>query len=573
MAGLQLSGLASGFDWKSLVDNLMSIERAPINRLERDQAVNNSRSNALTDLGSQLTNLTTAANALKEGSLFAGRKATSSAVTGAWIASATAGSPTGSHTVAVSQLATSARRLGAVDVGQSLHTSSDVSGLTMANLRTGTAVSAGTFSINGTKVTVALTDSLQDVFAAINTASGGDVTASYNEVTDKITLTSGTSAEITLGAANDTSNFLAVMKLGNNASGNITSSAALGALKTTAKIVDAGLRAAITAVDGAGDGTFTINGVAINYNVNNDSLSAVLKRINQSGAGVTATYETGSDRVVLTSNKTGDTGVSVSESAGGLLGAIGLTTGSSLARGKNAEFTINGGATLSHTGNTLDASAHGIEGLTVTVTAMETQTINVVADTASMLSKVKSFVTAYNSLQTFIDDKTKVSSVNGKFTSSVLSDNREVQSWTRELRSLARSAVAGVSGTIGRLSDLGIGTSGTSGSLVIADEAKLTRILSDKPTDVESFFQSSTTGFAAKFSSLAARLSTAASGQVTRIGKTNASITTQMADFERQLSQRRDLLTSTFIKMEETQARLQQQSSSLTNAFFKDKSN
>ena len=40
MASMQLSGLASGLDWKSLVDQLMDLERAPINRIEREKTVN-----------------------------------------------------------------------------------------------------------------------------------------------------------------------------------------------------------------------------------------------------------------------------------------------------------------------------------------------------------------------------------------------------------------------------------------------------------------------------------------------------------------------------------------------------
>jgi flagellar hook-associated protein 2 len=32
-SNLQLSGLASGFDWKSLINQLMAVERVPVDRL------------------------------------------------------------------------------------------------------------------------------------------------------------------------------------------------------------------------------------------------------------------------------------------------------------------------------------------------------------------------------------------------------------------------------------------------------------------------------------------------------------------------------------------------------------
>lgn len=572
MAGLQLSGLASGFDWKSLVDQLMDLERVPITRIQNEQRTNTLRSTAIGDLGTRLTGLTNAATALKGEGLFSGRTATSSAATGAWSSSVAAGTATGSYRIAVAQLATNARRLGAADLGQSLHTSGDVSGLTLANLRTGTAATAGTFSVNGQKITVALTDSLEDVFAAIGTATGGDVSATYDHVTDRVTLTSASESAITLGAANDTSNFLRVLKLAQNGAATVTSTGALGALKTTAKLADAGLRTAVTAVDGSGNGTFTVNGVAIAYNLNDDTLPGLLKRINQSGAGVTASYDAVNDRVLFANNGTGDIGLSVSETAGGILGALGLVSGATHVNGQDAQFTINGGATLTSSSNTLDATAHGIEGLNFTVSSEETQTITVAADTTAMRAKIDAFVSAYNSVQTFIDDKTKVTSTDGKITAAVLSSNREVQDWARDLRTLAFATVPGLSGAISRLDDLGLGFSGTSGTLSVRDESKLTAALRDKSGDVEAFFQTATTGFATKFKSIAETLATATSGQQTRLSQTNSSLDRQIGDLERRLTQQRELLTSSFIKMEEAQSRIQQQSTALTNAFFKSSS-
>lgn len=551
------------------MDNIIDLERTPINRIEADKRTNTARSTAISDLSARLATLKNATSGLQQANLFSSRKTTSSATTGAWTATGAAGSAPGSYKIAVAQLATVARRVGVSDIGVGLNDSSDVSGLTIANLRTGTPVTAGTFSVNGAKVTIALTDSLQDVFAAISTATGGDVTAAYNEVTDKITLTSGSLAEITLGAANDTSNILGVLKLANNASSSITSSGALGALKTSSTIASAGLRAAITAVDVDGAGTFSINGVAIGYNVNTDTLSAVIKRINQSTAGVTASYDSASDRMLLTNNTTGDVGIAVSEGAGGLLGALGLGSGAALTRGKDALFTLNDGSTRSSRSNTLTAAAHGITGLSVTATAEETQTITIASDTEAMDAKIKEFLTAYNAVQNFIEDKTKTTATGTKVTTSVLSNNREVQGWARELRALSFGAVSGATSTINRLDHLGITTTGIGLTLSITDETKFNNALRDKPTEVEAMFQASSTGFAAKFVATIDRLSTSSKTQVTQLARTNTDLDRQVVDLERHLETRRELMTSAFIKMEEAQSNLQQQGSALTNAFFK----
>lgn len=561
---LQVAGLASGFDWKAFTDQIMELERAPAARLEAEKSSNSQKVTQLSTLGTRLAALQTSANALKADGLFGKRLATSSSTTGAWSASAATDTATGTYKIAVSQLATAARLTGTSDIGAALNPSSnDVSGLTIATLPIGQAITAGTFSVNGNKITVATTDSLQDVFDAIGTATGGDVTASYDYTTDKITLTSG-SGEVVLGAANDTSNFLRALKLGNNGTGTVTSSAALGGVKTSAYLSSANLGTAITAVDGTGAGTFAINGVDIAYNVNTDTLSAVLKRINDSTAGVSASYDAANDRLVLANATTGDLGISVSETAGGLLGALGVTSGTTLTRGQNAEFTLNDGTTLSSASNTLDSSSHGIAGLSVTATAEETQTITIATDTATMRGKIEKFVEDFNSVQSFLDSVTRVSTDSkGKVTAGVLSSNREIQDWGRSLRSMAFASVSGLTGSVSRLTDLGLDFKSGTNELEIEDSAALTAALTNSSSDVGAFFNTETTGFAAKFDTFLEKITEQNTQQQTRLNSTNTSLDEQIAAIERRLEQQRAIIESGFIAMENAQSMLKQQQSAL----------
>lgn len=563
---LQLSGLASGFDWKTLVDRLMAVERAPIDRLTTEKNRNAAKVSALTNLGTKLTALQDSSNILSAEGSFGGRTAASTTTSSTWSASASASTSVGAYKIAVSQLATFARRDGAADIGTRISATNDVSGTTLANLPIGAAITAGTFSVNGQAVTVATTDSLQSVFDAISTATSGAVTAAYNPATDKVELTG--SGEIVLGAANDTSNLLGALKLANNGTSAVESSTKLGTVKTTATLANANLGAAITAVDGSGNGSFTLNGVSIAYNVNTDTVAGMLARINQSGAGVTANYDAANDRVSLTNNSTGDIGIGVSETAGGLLGALGLTTGGTLVRGENAEFTLNDGATLTSKSNTLDATAHGVTGLNVTVNTEATQTIQVAADTKSMRGKIEDFIAKFNDIQDYLDAATKITTTSaGKVSTAVLTDNREIQEWGRSMRQMAFAAVGGLSGTISRLEHLGIDfTSGTN-KLEIKDGAKLDTALRDKSTDVDAYFRTASTGFAAKFKTFLANVGTANTTQQTNLTKTNTSLDTQIADIERRLAQQREIMTSAFISMETAQSKLQSQQAALSGAF------
>ncbi len=578
MAGLQLSGLASGLDWKSLVDSLISLERTPATRLESERLTNNTRLTALNNLGNRLAELKTAAGALRSNTLFSSRTASFGSAGSSWSSSAGAGAAVGNYTFEVTQLATASRLTGNADIGQGLATSSDVSGVTLSTLGAGTKLTAGEFTINGARITVEPTESLQDLFDRIATATNNEVTASYDPTSDRITLNS--SGPITLGAANDTSNFLTIARLHNNGTGTISSSSALGSVSTQATLAEARLRTPISAVDADGDGTFTINGVSIDYNVNTDTISTVLAKINSSSAGVSASFEATTDRITLTNKTTGDVGLSIDEAAGGLLHALGLTTaaGASLTRGVNAEYKVNGGETLISTSNTFSSASHGIAELAVTATSVGAQTVTVGADTAKMKGAIQAFIDKFNAVQTFIDEQTRITSANGKVTASTLSNNREVQTWAQTFRSAAFSAVAGLSGTISRLEQLGIDfTSGTS-QLEIKNPSKLDAALADHPGDVEAFFTTANTGLADRFSTLFTSF-TGADGtggllkaQKEALNKSNTDIERQIADIDRRLESRRAQMEAAFIAMEQAQSKLQQMQTQLTNSFFKDSS-
>ena len=64
MAGIQLTGLASGMDWKTTVTQLMQIERIPQDNLRKQQAAAQKLQSAYDTLKTNLLTLKTAASAL-----------------------------------------------------------------------------------------------------------------------------------------------------------------------------------------------------------------------------------------------------------------------------------------------------------------------------------------------------------------------------------------------------------------------------------------------------------------------------------------------------------------------------
>jgi flagellar hook-associated protein 2 len=170
----QLSGLASGFDWQSMVDQLTELERAPQRRMRSDQAEISQKQSTLNSLTSELNSLKTKLEALSTGDIFDQRSLTNSDDTVA-TASTSASGLVGTYNLQVTQLATTSSWRGSDDVGSALHSGNDVSALTLSAAAFRTAITAGTITVNNQQITIATSDSLGDVLDAIKDAIGGIV--------------------------------------------------------------------------------------------------------------------------------------------------------------------------------------------------------------------------------------------------------------------------------------------------------------------------------------------------------------------------------------------------------------
>jgi flagellar hook-associated protein 2 len=555
---LSLSGLASGFDWKTLVDQLAEVERAPQRLLQNEQSLLQQRNNAYTSIQTQLGILQNQVDILKDPSLFDSRLGASSDATIA-STSAAAGAPLGSFTFLISQLASASRQTGAANVGAALSQTNDVSGLVLSNLGVTTAVNPGTFAVNGKQVTIATTDTLQQVFDQISTATGGTVTGSYDAATDKITLQSG--AAVVLGSANDTSNFLQVAKLRNNGSGTITSATALGGLKTSGTLSTANFATA-PEDGGSGAGQFKINGVLISWSASVDSLSNVLDRINSSGAGVVASYDAINDQVLLTNKTTGDVGVSMEEVTGNFLTATGLL-GGTLTRGNDLEYTVNGGGTLVSRSNTITGDTSGIAGLSVTALKEGSVTISVSSDTDKIKQAITTFLDDYNKIQSLIDTQTASSTdAKGKVTAGLLANDRDASNIAAVLRATVYTQIEGLAGSLRHLDKLGIATSGDNNQLTLKDSAALEAALADNLGGVKALLTDSTNGITAKLSAFLERTIGEGGTLLTHrdsLARQISDIDTQVATMERVVQTNKLSMTARFVAMETAQAQISQQ--------------
>ena len=580
MAGLDMSisGLASGFDWKSVVDQLTNVERAPQATVRTEQTTLANRRSALGQIATQLTDLQTKATALGDSSLY-NRRSVSSSDTSIATVSAADGAVTGSYSINVTTLATPSSWLGATSgIISPLHTA-DVSanagaptGPVLSAAGWGATLTAGTVTIGvqnssgtvtNTTVTVATTDTLKDVLVKLDTAIGSTGVATYSSANDQVTIARPDGKNLILGSASDTSNLLSCLKLFTPAPGaSAVSDSKLGSLKLFSSLSSQPLVTPLTYGTTATTGAFSINGVSIDYS-SSSTLASVLSSINDSAAGVQASFDSGLNRFVLKNKEPGNRGVVLAQSgSSNFLTAFGLTgTGSSLSSGTDLVYSINGGATAKARSNSIRDSDSGLTGLTFTASKVGTTTITSANDTGAARSAVDALVSSVNRVQSLISSLTVSNrDAAGKITAGVLAYDQTILQLGSSLRSLLSLQLSGgPSTTIRGLADLGYSTTGYTNELSATNSASLNTALSSQLSEVQKFFSTATTGLSARITSFVKPMVDENSGTLSQrqkgLTEQSSKLDNQLVAMERRVQSNRERLLTGFRAMEAAQAK------------------
>jgi flagellar capping protein FliD len=485
--GVTISGTFSGLDVSSIIATLIQADSIPITNLQTTDTTLTNQSTALGSLGTSLGNLSAALQALAAPGLFDSQTATLSN-TAVGTATVGTGATSGTTDVNITQMATTTTLTSGEAGGafaDSKLTAPPAASDSIDSVLDESSVAGQTFTINGKQITLSDSDSLSDVINAIN-GSGAGVTASYDDTTGNVSLASNTSAPIILGSAADTSDFLQQAELFNNGATSVTSSVGLGRVDPNADLASAGLRTAVT------PGTFTINGVSINYNAG-ESLNNLISSINGSSAGVTATYDTYDDQLVLNSSQRGPQSITVADGTGNLATALRLgSSDSQLSVGKPTLYSINGGATRQSDTNILTSGQIGVTGVNFTATATGDTQLTVAPDVDTIANAINAFVAAYNTAQgtvaadTFVD--TSDSTQNG-----VLASDSNLTFLAPQLRQVTDAAINSTA-VVRMLSDLGIDSNANDNTLTNVNVATLQTALTNNLSDVKSLFNDPTSG-------------------------------------------------------------------------------
>ncbi|MBX3609687.1 MAG: flagellar filament capping protein FliD [Hydrogenophaga sp.] len=252
-------------------------------------------------------------------------------------------------------------------------------------------------------------------------------------------------------------------------------------------------------VGGWSGGTFTGNGSPVNVSVGaSDTLSTIAGKINQAGAGVTATVlrDASGERLLVRSKDTGEEQafrIQVSDDDGNNADASGLsrlaydpgtaTGGMSLTQGAlNAQATINNVAITSASNKLTDT----LPGLTITLSQVTTEPVEleVKTDTEEIKKRLQAFVDAYNTINDTLSNAVKYDA--DSKTAGPLQGDGTTVGLQNALRSMMRSVTG--STPFSRLLDVGISTESSTGAKLKIDTTKLDEAINGNLEGLQSLF-------------------------------------------------------------------------------------
>lgn len=444
--GITFSGLASGIDTDSIVSRLIELESQPIQRIKQQQAILQNRKSAYDQLRNQIVSFNSTVAAFNSPLSFSGMKTTSSDTSLATV-TATSGGDEGVHDLIVKKLATAHKLASKAQANP-----------------TSTLGLAGSFKVNDASISVTESDTLTSIAQKINDANV-DVTASIiNGGTGKAYL-SLTSKKTGLENAIELQDVVGTTARARH-NGVL---AKLGLIDVAAETeVENGVHSRTFAnstdplamLDGGlSEIKLGVNGTEFSFDASSKSLNDIVNDINaQNIPGVLADVEGNAtdgyrlriagipDPTITLGDEFGFTATTRSTNYSAINDTV-------LVSAADAEFSVDG-IDFTSAENTNTSIIGGATINFVKADPTKSVAISVSKDTEASVGLVKSFVTAYNRLNSFIRDNAKFDS--DTFESGIFFSDNVANTVLNQLSNMLFTPVSGLSSSMNNLTQLGI---------------------------------------------------------------------------------------------------------------------
>lgn len=581
-----ITGLGSGFDIDSWVSSLVSVKKSSlVTPLETKKTTLQSTNSALSGLKSKYSALQSALQTFTK-TIY---DSASDMWTNTSINSSDSNyvSATSSGTISAASVNVKVDKIATATVAKSYEALGSGEGLadTKFTKLANNQAKAGTFSmfLNGKKyeITINEEDQLGQVLEKLNNITKAD---EESESLIDATLEDGIltikpkdeGASFVLGSAGDTSNIMAALKLYEPDGNGYKSAYAISKMNTAAAMASEASGLGSITFSGEGEtGTIKINGAEIKVNKDMSLNDLISKINNNSDTKVQASYDSLTNRLILTSSETGKSNIALEEENTNLLNVLSLTEGTgseekliegSQTLGENAVVYVNDNKIISNS-NTITGESSGITNLTINVKKPTTGVddipdsikLDIEPDYTQIKEGLNTFVSAYNEVVS--------STKSAVATGGSMAHDSSLNSILSSMRAITMSTSSN-DGEFSILSQIGISTSKTDPTKLSIDSAKLEDVLKNNFESVkylisDGYTDSEDTGLFDKlFKNVNSVLDSTSGYFATKTESINSQISTLDSRIERantQLSKYETRITAQFNRMDSVMSQLSSQ--------------
>lgn len=318
-----ISGLASGFDWQGMVEQLIKIEHRKVDLMEKKKTEYENKLAEWQQVNTQLLSLKTVASALATDNAFkvftsSMSSTTSTSASDLLSVSVDSAASAGTYNIKINQLAQSEK------ISSQSYTATD------------TALSlSGDILISGRVVTITATDTLvniQDKINAVNTGAGASkVTAGIvqHSATDyHLVLSSDETGEEGINILEASSgNVLRNMGFIDYTVASIKNATSNGARSDLFTDTNTAVGTLLDLTSPPGPATVTIGGNALTVDLSTESITTIASNINALGSGVTASVVSETDDEDIVRYRIQISGTTSFTDSGNVLQTLGILRG------------------------------------------------------------------------------------------------------------------------------------------------------------------------------------------------------------------------------------------------------
>jgi flagellar hook-associated protein 2 len=528
----------SGIDVTSTVDAILEIDAAPEETLQAEVTADNAQTSSLQSLQSDISALQTSLQALTDFNGDFGGLSVSSSNNDVVSATAANGTTAGTHTIKVTNLATTSADYSASFASA---TAQLPTGQLTLKVGSNTAVSIPVDSAHSTNTLSGLATYINDhdlgVTASVITDSSGSRLALESQ-------TSGAAGEITL-TDNTSADY----------SGNFTS--ALATLPSGSFDLQVGTKATVTIPVDTADSTDTLKGLASYINKQNLGVAASVVTTSSGASLALVPSSSGSAGVITISNDTTGSG-------DGMGFASSYNPASPPAEdGMGFKDAVDGAdAALTVDGIPIDSASNTVEGvipgvtLTLSGESSSPVTLQISPDLTPLATDINNFVSSWNTLIQAINSGIQVNSSTG--VAGSLTGDPSVDLVQEQLLSALASGMSGNNGVV-NLQSIGIDMQ-DDGTLSV-DSTTLNDALQNNFSAVQNLFQS-TSGVGQTLQTTLTSLTNPTSGplnvDMNAISSQVTDLNSQISDFQQQLQDTQTQLTAEYSTINTTLEQLPQ---------------